>query len=99
MGINKLLKEREGQKLNEARAQLEALDRDLQSTQQELSVWDDHDLTREDGSGAQDRRHEDRGSKLRDRVDVARRRVEVQQKMVADLAQVTAMEKARNARK
>ena len=44
------------------------LEQQLASAQQELESWVRQGLTREDGSPAQDRRFEERGKSLRERV-------------------------------
>ncbi|MDU4254520.1 hypothetical protein [Pseudomonas sp.] len=49
---------------------------DLEGAIRELSNWEDYDARREDGSGAQDRRHEERGESLRNRVDQLAREVQ-----------------------
>ncbi|WP_032699580.1 hypothetical protein [Pseudomonas syringae] len=41
---------------------------ELERAIQELGQWEEYDSRREDGSGAQDRRHEERGESLRKRV-------------------------------
>jgi hypothetical protein len=41
---------------------------ELECAIQELGQWEEYDSRREDGSGAQDRRHEERGESLRKRV-------------------------------
>jgi hypothetical protein len=41
---------------------------ELERAIQELDQWEEYDSRREDGSGAQDRRHEARGESLRTRV-------------------------------
>ncbi len=41
---------------------------ELDDAKRELSTWKQYDAIREDGSGAQDRRHEERGQYLQDRV-------------------------------
>lgn len=55
--------------MNDASEKLEALQSDLDSALRELSSWEEQGQNRRDGSGAQDRRFEERGELLRDRVD------------------------------
>lgn len=52
------------------------LQQQLTEAQQELSNWEHQGLTRNDGSPAQDRRFEERGERLRDRVDELTRQLE-----------------------
>jgi len=46
----------------------EQLKKELNDATRELRIWEDHDLTRRDGSQRQDRMHEERGRNLRSRV-------------------------------
>lgn len=57
----------------------------LRDAEQDLSNWESHDLTREDGSGAQDARHQEIGRSSRDDVSEAKRQVEAQKALVASL--------------
>lgn len=63
--------------------QLENLQAELVSAGQELSIWKDHDMHREDGSGAQDRRHEETGEWLRERLREASEKVAAQKKLMS----------------
>jgi hypothetical protein len=65
--------------------QLDVLQHELTSAQNELSSWEEYDMRREDGSGAQDRRHEERGQNLRDRVWELNQKVEKQRKLIEGL--------------
>lgn len=47
------------------RSALEAKKAELAEAKAELDSWREYDLRREDGSGAQDRRHEEMGESLR----------------------------------
>lgn len=49
----------------------------LAAAQGELENWKQQGLTRNDGSPAQDRRFEERGERLRERVDELARQLEV----------------------
>ncbi|HHH9443084.1 TPA: hypothetical protein ACP32N_005072 [Pseudomonas aeruginosa] len=53
---------------------------ELESAIRELTNWEEYDARREDGSGAQDRRHEERGDTLRERVDTLVKEVETLEK-------------------
>lgn len=55
--------------MNDASERLKALQTDLDSALGELSSWEEQGQDRRDGSGAQDRRFEERGQRLQDRVD------------------------------
>lgn len=55
---------------NEIQDQREALEKELRDTLNDLACWEDRDLNRGDGSGAQDARHEEIGRSLRARVQV-----------------------------
>jgi len=57
----------------------------LRNAEQDLANWESHDLTREDGSGAQDARHEEIGRSSREDVSEARREVASQKAVVATL--------------
>ncbi|ENC6659395.1 MULTISPECIES: hypothetical protein [Aeromonas] len=50
------------------RAALEEKKAKLAAVQSDLDNWEDYDLRREGGSGAQDRRHEEIGESLRNKV-------------------------------
>ena len=52
---------------------LKQLEDSLQSAIDERENWEYQDLHRRDGSGAQDRRHEERGERLLNEVHEARR--------------------------
>lgn len=47
----------------------QSLETQLANAEAELSQWEEHDLHRKDGSMAQDRRHEERGERLRQKVE------------------------------
>lgn len=47
----------------------QTLENQLADAEAALSQWEDRDLNRRDGSMAQDRRHEDRGERLRQEVE------------------------------
>lgn len=50
-----------------------------------LAQWEDYDQRREDGSSAQDRRHEETGQSRRENVSEAIDAVSAQQRVIADL--------------
>lgn len=68
-----------------AQAKLVTLKAELKSADDELSSWYHHDLNRRDGSGAQDRRHEERGDSLKERLYQAGKKVEAQEQLIASL--------------
>jgi hypothetical protein len=72
--------------LKQAVAQLEVDIAELSAAEKELSNWEDHDLHRRDGSGAQDARNEESGRDVRDRVWQAKQKVESQKRLIATLA-------------
>ncbi|EDP9872010.1 hypothetical protein LSB85_004680 [Salmonella enterica] len=74
-----------GEKKAAALARLEVLLTELAAAQADLAQWEEYDLRREDGSGAQDRRHEERGENLKNRVWQASQEVEAQRKLIATL--------------
>lgn len=53
------------------------LQQQLAAAQRELESWEQQSLTRNDGSQAQDRRFEERGERLRERVGELSRQLEV----------------------
>ncbi len=57
-----------------------SVDQDLQerlrAAKHELSLWEQQNLTREDGSPAQDRRFEERGDRLKEEVFALSRQLE-----------------------
>lgn len=57
------------------RAALEAKRAELAAAEAELANWVDYDSRRRDGSGAQDRRHEEMGESLRREVRALREEV------------------------
>ncbi len=58
------------------------IQQELDTARRELEIWEDARFTREDGSAAQDRRFEERGETLRQRVAELSRRLS--QEMKAD---------------
>lgn len=52
-----------------------SLQEQLRSAKAELDSWEQQRLTREDGSHAQDQRFENRGDRLRERVEDLERRI------------------------
>jgi len=52
------------------------LQQQLATAQKELESWEQQGLTRNDGSPAQDRRFEERGERLRERVGELARQLE-----------------------
>lgn len=64
---------------------LAQLEQELKEAEEALAQWQEHDFNRRDGSGAQDRRHEERGERLRDAVSSARQAVEAQKRFIAQL--------------
>lgn len=64
---------------------LAQLEQELKKAEEALAQWQEHDFNRRDGSGAQDRRHEERGERLRDAVWSARQAVEAQKRFIAQL--------------
>jgi hypothetical protein len=71
--------------LKQAVAKLEADLASLDNAERELSNWEDHDLTRRDGSSAQDARNEEMGRDARMRVRDAKHQVDAQKSAVAAL--------------
>lgn len=71
--------------LKEAVAKLEVDLAALGDAERGLSNWEDHDLNRRDGSGAQDARHEEMGRNASMRVTEAKHKVESQKTLVAAL--------------
>ena len=68
-----------------AQAKLADLEKELAGAFQDLSMWKEHDMNRRDGSGAQDRRHEETGEWIRERVNDAQRAVAAQKSLIAQL--------------
>lgn len=62
--------------------QLDELLNELKSAQDAFSQWEDNDMRRADGSGAQDKRNEVRGESLRARVQAAQQKVAEQKKLI-----------------
>lgn len=71
--------------LKKAVEQLEVLSNELRDAENELSNWQDHDLTRRDGSGRQDATNDRIGREANDRVWLAKKNVESQKKLITDL--------------
>ena len=65
--------------------QLAQLEQELKEAEEALAQWQEYDLNRRDGSGAQDRRHEERGERMRNAVWSARQAVDARKRYVAQL--------------
>ncbi|WP_298151078.1 hypothetical protein [Flavobacterium sp.] len=74
------------EKLKQAVAKLESDLTVLAGAEEYLSMWEDRDINRSDGSMAQDARHAETGRNASHRVLAARRQVENQKALVAELA-------------
>lgn len=68
-----------------ALAQLAQLEEELAGALRDLANWKEHDMNRSDGSGAQDRRHEETGEWIKERV------YEAQQAIASLKAQIAQM--------
>ncbi len=73
------------QQIQDAQEQLKAYEGELASANAALSQWKQHDATREDGSMAQDRRHEESGDRRREAVEEAAKKVDDQKHLIAEL--------------
>ncbi len=71
--------------LKNAVAQLEIEVAALTDAEREVANWDYSDLQRQDGSSAQDERHERLGRNARERVWQARQKVNLQKDLIAKL--------------
>lgn len=71
--------------LKNAVAQLEIEVAALTDAEREVANWDYSDLHRQDGSSAQDERHERLGRNARERVWQARQKVNLQKDLIAKL--------------
>ena len=71
--------------LKNAVAQLEIEVAALTDAEREVANWDYSDLQRQDGSSAQDERHERLGRNARERVWQARQKVNLQKDLIANL--------------
>lgn len=71
--------------IEQAKAKLAELERALDSARQDLKSWEEYDSRREDGSGAQDRRHEESGQYRREQLEEAAEAVSQQKKLIASL--------------
>lgn len=67
------------------KAKLTELQEQLSAAKRDLSNWVSYDMRRSDGSGAQDRRHEETGEGLREDVRTLEQAVKAQQAMVDGL--------------
>lgn len=76
------------EELKQAVEKLEVCVTALVDAERDRSNWEDHDLSRRDGSSAQDARHEEMGRTASMRVNEARREVEAQKSVVAALSKV-----------
>lgn len=65
--------------------QLEVDVAELTDAEKAEEQWSHLDLTRRDGSGAQDERHESSGEKARERVWRAKQKVNTQKELIANL--------------
>lgn len=74
------------EQLKAAQAQLIEAEKELAAAQQALENWIHRDLEREDGSAAQDRRHEEIGQHCRQCVREAAAKVEALKKLIASLS-------------
>ncbi len=69
-----------------AQKQLEILEEALASAIWERDNWEHQDLNRRDGSVAQDRRHEDRGERLENKIDEAHQAAVAQKTLIISLS-------------
>lgn len=65
--------------------ELARLEQEHKGDAEALDQWEEQDMTRRDGSGAQDRRHEERGERLRNAEWSSRQAVEKQKRYIAQL--------------
>lgn len=68
-----------------ALAKLAELEATLAGALRDMDNWEEHDRTRSDGSGAQDRRHEETGQWIRERIRDARQDIHEQNALIAQL--------------
>lgn len=73
------------EELKAAVGELEIAVVELQNAESALDSWDNHDMRREDGSTAQDARHEEIGRRARERVNEARQIINSKKELVAAL--------------
>lgn len=71
---------------NEQREKLVELQEQLGTAKRELESWKSYDSRRSDGSGAQDRRHEEAGEGLRETVWQLEQAVKSQQAVIDGLS-------------
>lgn len=69
-----------------ALAKLAELEQKLAGASRDLENWEEHDRNRSDGSAAQDRRHEETGQWIRDRIRDAKAEIQALKAMIATMS-------------